>query len=373
MLSTKFSRRRLFQVAGAASMAGHTAFGQHSSRAGRPKLCMGVNWFQATEERLRFMRQLGLEWVYMWGPGAPTYSQEGRVIARAGDPAPQQGPWVETEIREIRERAEKAGLRLGAMMLHDYRAAILGKPERDEAIDNVRQSIRVAGKVGLPVVEYNFYALRAQQGYYRSPGRAGSSYLSYDYERCRNLPPLPDIGEHSAEALWERYEYFLKAVVPVAEEAGVALSVHPNDPPAPEYRGVAQILGNLDGLKRLADVVRSPQNGITFDTGVMGEWGHRPPELIQYFGKRKQINHVHFRNVIAEKPGLKYREVFLNEGDVDMVACLQALYATGYDRLVYPDHVPGLGDRAGARDIAWAHAVGHIQGLMLATAKDSRR
>lgn len=181
---------------------------------------------------------------------------------------------------------------------------------------------------------------------------------------------LPDVGEHPAEALWSRYAYFLKAVMPVAEEAGVVMAVHPNDPPAPIYRGVAQILAGIGGLKRLADIVPKPQNGITFDTGVTREWGHNPPEWIEYFGKRRQINHVHFRNVITETPGLKYREVFLDEGEVDMLACMKTLYAVGYDRLIYPDHVPGIPQEDGGENVAWAHGVGQIQGLMIAAARE---
>jgi D-mannonate dehydratase len=356
----KLTRRHLLQIAGLT----RTSFLLGQLTGSEPKLCMGMNWFQMSEARLAFMGRLGIRWVALWGPGAPTYSPEGRVIGRRGDPAPTQGPWQETQIREIKQRVEKAGLRVGIMMLHDYRDVILGRPGRDAAIERVQQSIRVAGRVGIPTVEYNFYALRAQAGYYRSPGRFGSTYSSYDYERCRELPVLPDVGEHPAEELWSRYTYFLKAVIPVAEEAGVVMAVHPNDPPAPIYRGVAQILASIEGLKRLVEIVPKPQNGITFDTGVNREWGHNPPEWIQYFGRRKQINHIHFRNVITEKPGLKYREVFINEGQVDMLACMKALYGVGYNRLVYPDHVPGIPGGDGGRNTAWAHVVGYIQGLM---------
>ena len=312
---------------------------------------------------LEYMQQLGVEWVTMPGPGAPTYSEEGRVIQRPNSTASPNGPWKEEEIRAIKDRIEAAGLKLGNMMLHDFRDVILGRPGRDRDIENVQQSIRVAGRVGLPVVEYNFYALRAMGGYYRKPGRGGVEYAAHDFDRAKDLPVLPDIGEHHADALWERYEYFLKAVVPVAVEAGVRLAVHPNDPPPPRFRGCDQIIGSVEGLKRVVDIVRSPANGITLDTGVTREMGHNPIEVIEYFGKRDQINHVHFRNVITEVPRLKYTEVFLEEGQVDMLAALKALRAVKYPRLLYPDHVPSMpGDdrnRAG-----WAYAVGHIKALM---------
>jgi len=313
------------------------------------------------------MKQLGVEWVTTGGPGAPTYSEEGRVIQRRNSTASPNGPWTDAQIRQIKDRIEAEGLKLGNLMLHDFRDVILGRPGRDRDIENVQESIRVAGRVGVPVVEYNFYALRAMGGYYTKPGRGGVEYAAHDFDRAKDLPVLPDVGEHHADALWERYEYFLKAVVPVAEEAGVRLAVHPNDPPPPRFRGCDQIIGSLEGLKRVVDVVRSPANGITLDTGVTREMGHNPVAVIQYFGKRDQINHIHFRNVITEVPRLEYTEVFIDEGQVDMLAALKAFREVGYPRLLYPDHVPRMpGDQGGRA--GWAYAVGHIKALMRQTA-----
>lgn len=321
--------------------------------------------FGLTDSGMKFVKQLGVHWITMGGPGAPTYSPEGRVIAPANSSVPTTGPWTEPEIRQIKDRVESFGLKIGIMMLHDFRDVILGRPGRDAAIENVQQSIRAAGKAGIPVLEYNFYALRAMGGYYKTEGRGGSIYSAHDADRNSELKPLPDIGEHSAEELWSRYTYFLKAVVPVAEQAGVKLAVHPNDPPVPVFRGVAQILGSIEGLKRVVDIVRSPANGITFDTGVTREMGHNPIELIQYFGKRKQINHIHFRNVITKVPRLKYTEVYLDEGQVDMLAALKALAEVGYANMIYPDHVPAIAGDENSR-VGWAYAVGHIKALMRA-------
>ena len=331
--------------------------------SGDVKLTMPAR--DASEASLSFIRQFGVDWVTMGGPGAPTYSEEGRVIPQPNDESTPGGPWTEPQIRPLKQRVESFGLKIGNLMLHDFRNVILGRPGRDEDIEKVQQSIRVAGRVGIPVVEYNFYALRAMGGYYRKPGRAGIQYAAHDYDRSKDLPVLPDVGEHHADALWERYTYFLKAVVPVAEEAGVRLAVHPNDPPVPRFRGCDQILGSIEGLKRLVDIVPKPASGITFDTGVTREMGHNPVELIPYFGRRDQINHVHFRNVITEIPHLKYTEVFIDEGQVDMAAALDALRQVHYPRLLHPDHVPVLpGDeqqRAG-----WGYAVGHVKALLRA-------
>jgi mannonate dehydratase len=321
--------------------------------------------FGLTDSGLNFVKQLGVQWITMGGPGAPTYSPEGRVIAQPNDTAPTSGPWTEPQIRKIKDRVESFGLHIGIMMLHDFRDVVLGRPGRDAAIEKVLESIRVAGRVGIPVLEYNFYALRAMGGYHTSAGRGGSVYAAHDSERNTKLDVLPDVGEHSEEDLWTRYTYFLKAVIPVAEKAGIRLAVHPNDPPVPKFRGVAQILGSIEGLKRLVDIVPSPVNGITFDTGVTREMGYDPIEMIRYFGKRNQINHVHFRNVLSTTPRLKYTEVYVDEGQVDMLAALKALVEVGYANMIYPDHVPGIPGDEGSR-IGWAYAVGHIKALMRA-------
>ena len=326
---------------------------------GRMKLTMPAG--RANDDQLRFITHLGVEWVTMGGPGAPGYSTEGRVTPPANDTS--EAPWKEADLAKIKQRVESFGLKIGNMMLHDFRDAILGRPGADKDIEKVQESIRVAGKVGIPIVEYNWYALRAMGGYYQEPGRGGSIMAAHDYDRSRNLPVLPDVGEHKAADLWTRYERFLKAVVPVAEKAGVRLAVHPNDPPPPKYRGVEQILGSVDGLRRLCEIVKSPANGITFDTGVTREMGFNVIENIQWFGKRDQINHVHFRNVSMRVPREKYTETFIDAGDNDMLACLKALHAVGYPRLIHPDHVPQHPADPNQRG-GWGYAVGQIKAMM---------
>ncbi|MCP5110757.1 MAG: TIM barrel protein, partial [bacterium] len=281
------------------------------------KLCPRVG--NATSDELRFIQQLGVKWVEMKGPGAPGYAPDGRIMLMGRDRERPPGPWTEAEILPVKKRIEAAGLKLGNMMMHDFRDVILGRAGRDRDIEHVMASLRLAGRLEIPVVEYNFYATRAMGGYYREEGRGGAQYLAHDYSRGKDLPPLDAVGEHSAEALWSRLEYFLKAVIPVAEEAGVRMSVHPNDPPAPQFRGAVQILGSMRGLKRLLDIVPRPASGVTFDTGVTREMGYDIDDTIRFFHRRDQINHVDFRNVWMKEPRLRYTEVFIDEGDVDML------------------------------------------------------
>src|SRR5260370_11762599 len=116
------------------------------------------------------------------------------------------------------------------------------------------------------------------EGYYEVPGRAGSGYTGFDYDKMKDLPPLEREGAHNLDEMWNNITYFLKAVIPVAEQSGVRMALHPNDPPAPLSRGSQQIMGTVAGWKRLVGIVNSPSNGITFDCGVTREMGENPVE-----------------------------------------------------------------------------------------------
>jgi mannonate dehydratase len=178
--------------------------------------------------------------------------------------------------------------------------------------------------------------------------------------------------------MWDNITYFLKAVIPAAEEAGVRLALHPNDPPAPISRGSEQIMGSIDGWKKLVGLVDSTANGITFDCGVTREMGGDPVETARYFGDLDRINHVHWRNVITEIPNEKYTEVFLDEGEVDMLAVMTELVRQGYPRIVYPEHPPIMDhdkefahDGFGAGYTGFAYTVGYARAALQAALRDS--
>jgi mannonate dehydratase len=328
-----FSRRTLLQAIGAASLSAPFPPGSVLKAAdadfdiasipGVPRIAVeipgGVQFPAGTidEHAVRRVTQLGVKNVLTGGP---------RI------------PWQKNDLRALMDNLKAGGLTLGNMMIAGFPKTLYGRPGRDEEIENVRQSIRVAGQAGLPVVEYNFYAHRLVEGYYAESGRGGAGLTSFDYDRVKDLPPLPEEGTHTLEEMWSNISYFLKAVIPVAEESGVRLALHPNDPPAPVSRGSQQIMGSVEGWKRLIDIVPSKCNGITFDCGVTREMGHDPVEVCRYFGSRDVINHVHYRNVRVERPNEKYTEVFIDEGENDMFAVMKELVRQKYSRLIYPEH-----------------------------------
>lgn len=274
------------------------------------------------ETTLRFFKQIGVEEVSMptrWNenPGTGGTTRPFVPPTQTGPRGKQGGVWDEALLVRIREHIESFDLKPTVAGLGLSGNILMGQAGRDDDLDVVKANIEIAGRLGIQVLTYNFTALRPSEGYggRMGEGRGSADLRDFDYDRIKDLPPLDSVGSHSHEEMWDRVTYFLEAVIPTAEQAGVKLAVHPNDPPVPVHRGVAQPMGDVEGMKRLIEVVDSPSNCIFFDTGVMTEKGADAVEMIRYFGSRNRIGTVHFRNVRVEVPRFKYVEVFHDEGD----------------------------------------------------------
>lgn len=322
----KFTRRTAFAAAGlspallAAPPGKGPAWPPATSGPDLPKMCVIAG--AADPAHLRQLKQLGIDHVIGGGAGPI--------------------PWTEEKLRSLIESYRAHGVELINLMIGGFDDVIRGGPKRDEQIEKVIQSIRAAGKAGLPVIEYNFYAHRIVEGYYEELGRGGAGYTAFNNDRVKDLPPLPEEGVHKREHLFERAAYFLKAIVPEAEKANVRLALHPNDPPAPMSRGSEQMMGTFENWKRYLNLVKSPYNGMTYDCGVSRELGEDPLEVLKWMGARDCINHVHFRNVVVRKPYVDYTEVFLDTGEVNMYAVMKELVRQKYPRGLYPEHPRAL-------------------------------
>jgi len=281
-----------------------------------PKMVSGLR-INADEKAMRRLKQIGINYV--------------SSVALPGQ-------WDETTLRGHMDNFKKYGLSLYNLMYVIGPDIVLARPTRDKEIEMFMESIKVAGKCGLPNVEYNWYVDRLIEGYYEVEARGGSGVTGFDYSKVKDLPAKPEIGIHKADEIWANLTYFLKAVIPVAEKAGVRLALHPNDPVSQQSHGSDQIMANLAGWKRMISIVDSPSNGITFDCGVTKELGEDPVEVCNYFASRDRINHMHFRNVITEIPYDKYVEVFIDEGQVNMFAVMQELMKHGYNRGLWAEH-----------------------------------
>ncbi len=343
MLRSDISRRRLIKGLATTALAPalHKAANYAQSQqkpwwlgngmpqegADTPKIACAINLADGvTDAAMRSVLQLGVSHVLSGGP----------VL-----------PWTAGELRSLVDKLKANGVTLGNLMISGFPNTIFGRPGRDEEIEKLRQSIQAAGQAGIAVVEYNFYAHRAMEGYYEEVGRGGAGLTGVDYDRMKDLPPLAEEGAHTLSEMWANITYFLKAVIPVAEKSNVRLALHPNDPPFPSSRGSQQIMATLDGWKHLIEIVDSPANGITFDCGVTQELGQDPVAVCRYFGSRDRINHMHYRNPHVSKPYLKYDEGFIDEGDVNMFAVMRELVKLKYSRELYPEHGRALDyDRA---------------------------
>jgi len=252
---------------------------------------------------------------------------------------------------------------------------LLGKsPERDREIDDICQMIRNAAKAGIPALKYNLTLLGVPRTE-STPGRGGARYSTFVYDQAKQDPPLTEAGVVGPDAYWERITYFLKRVIPVAEEYKVRMSCHPQDPGMPRgkgFRGVETVLGSVDGLKRFIDISPSPYHGLNFCQGTVSEMLARPGEeiydVIRYFGSRKKIFNVHFRNIRGGF--LHFQETFIDDGDVDMLKAMRAYKEVGFDGMMMPDHVPSIeGDARGAQ--AFAFTFGYIKALIAAVAAEA--
>lgn len=285
--------------------------------------------------------------------------------------------WSVEGLLRLRERVESHGIRLEMVPLPlsslpiekvEMPNIMLGRsPERDREIDQICQMIRNVSRAGIPAVKYNLSIL----GVVRTeptPGRGGARYSTFVYEKAKQEPPLTAAGRVTEEIAWERITYFLERVVPVAEEYKVRLACHPHDPGMPKgkgFRGVERVLGSVEGLKKFVSIRESPYHGLNFCQGTVAEMLENPAheifDVIRYFGERKKIFNVHFRNIKGKF--LNFQETFPDDGDIDMLQALRVYRDVGYDGMIMPDHVPRIEGDTDSRQ-AFAYAFGYIQALL---------
>lgn len=312
--------------------------------------------------------------------GAPDFSEETFLFARqfgvthlkvnAGEfmDEHQRGPVQRLKLAKVKEQVEAHGLQIGVALLPQGAGTQhwnirLGRPEREQEIEEVCRSIEILGEEGISVVEYVFNLAAVWGSESRPSARGGALTRHFDYDQAKQAPPEPGF-EASEEDVWERIRYFLEHVVPVAEGAGVQLACHHDDPPVPALKGETRVLGSLEGMKRLIEMVPSEANGLNFCQGTVTEMGVDVIAAIRYFGSRGKIHHVHFRNVKGAIP--RFDESFIDDGDVDMLEAMRTYKEVGYTGTIMPDHTPKV-----VGDTPWGHrgrafALGYMKALMKA-------
>jgi mannonate dehydratase len=201
----------------------------------------------------------------------------------------------------------------------------------------------------------------------RTPGRGDAMNHVWNLSEAHPETPLTRAGRVDADAFWERITYFLDRVIPVATEYKIRMACHPQDPGVPPegYQGITRVLGTVDGLKKFITIQESVYHGLNFCQGTISEDLENPGveifDVIRYFGARKKIFNVHFRNIRGHRNN--FVEVFPDEGDIDFVKAIKVYKEIGYSYMLMPDHVPRAEADPGSLQ-SFAFCYGYIRGLI---------
>jgi mannonate dehydratase len=301
-----------------------------------------------TDEDLAFAKQMGVQYVTVGTTGG-TYET----------------------FADFKRRIEAAGLKvtnIGNTSVHNMSEVTLNLPGRDAKIEEYKQYLRNLGKAGI------YYTTYAHMGNgiwssERETTRGGAPARSFHQANAKGHwggkvfeGPLTHGRRYSKEEIWENYTYFIKQVVPVAEEVGVRIGIHPDDPPVPELGGVPRcIFGNFDGYVRALEIANSPNVGVCLCCGTWMEGGKYTGKdvfgAIREFSKMDKLWKIHFRNVTAPIPD--FVETFVDDGYTDMKKVMRTLVDVDYRGILIADHVPGMvGGKTG-----WAFSIGYIRAL----------
>ncbi len=243
---------------------------------------------------------------------------------------------------------------------------MMGKPERDGDIEKCCEIVRTCAAAGIPAIKYNMTILGVLSSGTHL-GRGDIIQRTWNLAKAKQDPPLTEAGPAPAEVMWERITYFLKRVVPVANEYKIRLACHPHDPGVPKsgFRGVDRVLGTPEGLDKFLSIEESPYHGLNFCQGTVSEMLQNPGkeiyDVIRHFGKKKKIFNVHFRNIKGKRDN--FVETYPDEGDVDFFKAMMVYKEVGYPYMMMPDHMPRHANDPGGKE-AFAWAYGYIKALI---------
>lgn len=298
------------------------------------------------------------------------------------DPPGSAYDWTRDVLRRHIDRVQAAGLILDMVQLplpssgidqpHGAPGIVLGLADRDREIDGICRLIEDLSAMGIGAAKYNFNLLGIPRTT-SEHGRGGAILSTFRADQITDGDVPTRAGQVSADQMWERITYFLERVVPVAEASRLRLACHPHDPMTPPgYKGMEhRVLSTAEGLKKFVSIAESPYHGLNFCQGTIAESLENPREeigdIIRWFGERKKIFNVHFRNIKGGR--YSFTEEFADAGDMDMPAALRLYKELGVDCMIMPDHVPDI-DGEAPFETAFAFSFGYIIALFQANGWD---
>ena len=360
-------RRTFISSSGAAAAAALTSGGVapvtvSAAPAKRALMKVGAT-AECNDEHLKAVARYGIKHIV----SAPPIAEPGRLYATVD------------ELKQMRDVADRNGVTVYLLTPPNLASShidreknpgiMLGKsPERDREIESVQTMIKNCSAAGVPAIKYNLSILGVLRTG-RIPGRGDTSYTAFKLADAKPNPSLTRAGEVSADMYWERITYFLDRVIPVANEYKVRMALHPNDSMTPPegYQGVHAVLDKVDGLKRFVSIQESPYHGLNFCQGTISEMLQNPGkeiyDVIRYFGSRKKIFNVHFRNIRGNRQ--EFAEVGPDEGEVNFAKAMMTYKEVGYAGVLHPDHVvQAPNDPRGLQYTAFVY--GYIKALIQA-------
>jgi len=311
------------------------------------KIAHRIDARSVSDEDLLFFEQIGLKWARLeFGEGDTPFEY----------------------LRSVDQKFARFGMKVFSGVHYSYRSkrVQLGLPGRDQDIEMYQRFLRDIGKLGWPVASYDFHPANTYTT--KMVRRRGYTAREFDVNDFRaKVEKQAFEREYSADDMWANYTYFMRAILPVAKEAGVKLALHPDDPPLAKMNGVAKLFVNYEGYHRAEQIAGgSPNWGLTFCVGTWSEGGDKMGknvfEMIRDFGGRGKIFEVHFRNVTSPLP--HFVETFPDDGYMDMYAVMKALREVKFAGAAEPDHVPKLAGDSGILRAGTAYCIASMKTML---------
>lgn len=349
------------------------------------KLGFGLYRHMLDDAHLKFAKQLGATHLIVH---MCDYFNEQKKFSHSAQPIGDEkgwgtangNIWTVEELLEIKEKINSYGLEWYAIENFDPKQwdhVLFGTEKRDEQIKNLIQIIENVGKAGIKVFGYNFSLTGVTGRIVTNDARGGAETVGlngindmltepYPNSMAWNMVVDPDATgirkPITEEQLWNNLAYFLNALVPVAEKAGVVLAAHPDDPPLDVVRGLPKLVNQPEKYQKLLDLYPSAANALEYCLGTIAEMINGDVyEVTEHYVKQHKVPYIHLRNVHGKVP--YYKETFIDEGDIDIAKIVRILKANNYDGVLIPDHTPQM-----SCDAPWhagmAYAMGYINALI---------